>query len=71
MGYLVISCKLSERIQIGKDIIILISDITLDSTGQAKVDIAIDAPRELNIKRHSTLLQEQNPNGPKFKHKSR
>lgn len=69
MGYLVISRRMSERIQIGNDITILISDITLDNKGQSKVDVAIDAPKEYDIKRRVTHLEEQN-NGPKFRNKS-
>lgn len=74
MGYLVISRRVSERIEVknGKDsIVILISDITLDEKGQAKVDIAIDAPKEFNIKRRSTHLEEQNNNGIKPRNKLR
>ena len=70
MGYLVISRRVSERIQIGNDIIILISDITLDDEGRSKVNVAIDAPRELAIKRCSTHLEEQSQCGPKHRNKS-
>lgn len=69
MGYLTISRKLSERISIGNEIIIIVSNITKDKNGQFKVDIGIDAPRNLDIKRRLTHLEEQN-NGPKFSNKS-
>lgn len=73
MGYLVISRRVSERLEIsdGKNsIVVLISDITEDERGQFKVDVAIDAPREFNIKRRATHLEEQ-ANGPKPRNKSR
>lgn len=66
MGYLVISRRTNERITIGKDIEILISDI-----GNDKVDIAIKAPKEIQIKRQSTHLEEQKDNGSKPRNKSR
>lgn len=58
MGYLVISRRVSERIQIGEDIEILISDISIID-GAPKVDIAINAPKKYNIKRRVTHLEEQ------------
>lgn len=45
-GFLVISRKTCEGIQIGEDIVVLISDIR-----EGKVDVAIKAPRELPIRR--------------------
>lgn len=56
MGYLVIQRRIGERIIIGDDIEILISDISLV---ERKVDIAIDAPRSLKIRRKVTHAQEE------------
>jgi len=53
MGYLIISRKINERIQIGEDIEILVSDVL-----HGKVDIAINAPKEVRIERKGTHLQE-------------
>lgn len=66
MGYLVISRRTNERITIGDDIEILISSI-----GNDKVDIAIKAPKEINIKRKATHLEEQKQNGNNTRNKSR
>ena len=55
MGYLVISRRTNERIFIGNDIEILISDI-----GRDRVDLAIKAPKDIQIKRKATHLEEQN-----------
>lgn len=74
MGYLVISRKVSERVEItnGNDsIVILVSDINENEDGVLKVDVAIDAPRSFDIKRHKTHLEEQNKNGPKHRNKLR
>lgn len=59
MGYLVITRKVGERLTIGDDIEILISDIgRVDET--KKVDIAIKAPKEkYKISRLGTLMEEQ------------
>ena len=57
MGYLVISRRLNERITIGEDIEILISDINVL---EGKVDIAIAAPKNISIKRKETHLKEDN-----------
>ena len=65
-GYLIISRRTNERIMIGKDIEILISDITDD-----KVDIAINAPRNIQIKRRDTHMEEQEKNGTTIRNKSR
>ena len=65
-GYLIISRRTNERIMIGEDIEILISDITDD-----KVDIAIDAPRNIQIKRRKTHMEEQEKNGNRIRDKSR
>lgn len=65
MGYLVISRRLNERIEIGDDIEILIADIAED-----KIDIAIKAPKELHIKRKATHLEEQK-DGATTRNKSR
>jgi len=59
-GYLVISRRIGERIMIGKDIEILISDV---STFDKKVDIAIKAPREISISRRPTHMQEKQKHG--------
>jgi carbon storage regulator CsrA len=52
-GYLVVSRKVGERITVGEDIEILISDIN-----EKKVDVAIKAPKEKQIKRKSKLVDE-------------
>ena len=65
MGYLVISRRTNERIMIGDDIEILISEISKD-----KVDIAINAPKNISIKRKCTHLEEQ-ANGPNARNKPR
>ena len=57
MGYLVIQRRIGERILIGDDIEILISDAKVDTDGT--VDIAIKAPKHLNIKRLGTHIEEQ------------
>lgn len=54
MGYLVISRKVAERIRIGKDIEILVSDIQ-----HKKVDIAINAPKSMKILRLKTHIEEE------------
>ena len=56
MGYLVIARRIGERIQIGDDIEILISDI---SRQEKKVDVAIKAPKELVIKRKVSHMDEE------------
>lgn len=58
MGYLVIGRKLGERIKIGDDIEIMISDIN-----DGKVDLAIDAPRNLKIIKVPTHIAEQKKQG--------
>ena len=65
MGYLVTGRRIGERISIGKDIEILISDINMDLK---KVDIAIKAPRELTIKRLPCHIEEHTN---EFRHKNR
>ena len=65
MGYLVISRRTNERIMIGDDIEILIADISRD-----KVEIAIIAPKKLNISRKQTHLEEQESNACKPRNKS-
>ena len=54
MGYLVISRKIGERIFIGGDVEIMVSDI-----GEGKVDIAVKAPRNKKIVRCQTHIEEQ------------
>lgn len=58
MGYLVIGRKLGERIKIGADIEIMISDIN-----DGKVDVAVDAPRNLKIIKIPTHIEEQKKRG--------
>ena len=53
MGYKVISLKIGQRIQIGRDIEVLISDY--DS---GKVDVAVKAPKEISIDRLPTKAEE-------------
>lgn len=64
MGFLVISRRINERIKIGKDIEILVADITSD-----KVDIAVNAPKNISITRELTYLEEQKQNGTKSRNK--
>lgn len=64
MGYLVMSRRVGERILVGKDIEILISDIN-----DGKVDVAIKAPKDIPIKRLGTYLEEQK-SGLEFRNKS-
>ena len=64
MGYLVISRRTSERLTIGKDIEILISYI-----GRDRVDLAIKAPKDIQIKRKPTQLEEEK-NGSTIRDKS-
>jgi len=66
MGYLVISRRTNERILIGNDVEILISSISDD-----KVDVAIKAPKEIQIKRKATHLEEQKDDESKPRNKSR
>ena len=66
MGYLVISRRTNERIMIGDDIEILISNIIDD-----RVDIAINAPKNISIKRKCTHLEEQKQNGDTTRNQSR
>ena len=65
MGYLVISRRTSERLQIGNDIEILISYI-----GNDRVDLAIQAPKDISIKRLQTHLEEEK-RGPTTRDKLR
>lgn len=68
MGYLVIGRKLGERIKIGADIEIIISDIY-----DGKVDIGVDAPRNLKIIKMPTHVEEQKKQGAfrrEFKNKN-
>ncbi len=51
MGYLVIGRRVHDRITIGDEIEILISDIQIDENGNAKVDVAVKAPKDVSIKR--------------------
>lgn len=59
MGYLVISRRINERITIGPNIEILISDIRQDSNGEFRVDLAMLAPKEFDIKRKQTHAEEE------------
>ena len=54
-GYLVISRKVGDRILIGDDIEIMISDLDFD---KVKADVAIRAPREIKITRLPTHMEE-------------
>ena len=65
MGYLVISRRTNERILIGDDIEILISDV-----GKDKVDLAIKAPKHIQIKRKCTHFEEENGNTTRDKSRS-
>lgn len=68
MGYLVISRRINERIQIGDDIEILIADI---NDGSERVDVAIKAPKKLHIKRKDSHFEEEQDDGSKHRNKSR
>ena len=68
MGYLVISRRVGERIMIKSEtdeIEILISDISQD-----KVDVAVSAPKNYDIKRRVTPLEET-PDGVTIRNLSR
>jgi len=54
VGYLIITRKISERIFIGNDIEIMISDIY-----SGKVDIAIKAPSDVQVHRKESHMGEQ------------
>lgn len=58
MGYLVIARAVGERIAIGDDIEIFISDIC-----RGRVDIAIKAPRTVKIDKKPRLFSEGGDNG--------
>lgn len=66
MGYLVVSRKIGERILIGDDIEILISDIN-----RTHVDVAIKAPKNIQIKRKATHLEVENGTGIRDKSRQR
>ena len=53
-GHLVISRRVSERIMIGPDIEIMVSDIV-----GGKVDIAIKAPKRIRIHRKESYMEEE------------
>lgn len=54
MGYLTISRQITERIFIGDDIEILISDIR-----GKEVDVSIKAPKETKIHRKESVMKEE------------
>lgn len=58
MGYLVISRRVGERILLNDNIEIFISDIYRTRDGNLKVDIAIDAPRNVKILKKETHMQD-------------
>ena len=62
MGYLLISRRINERILIGDDIEILISDID-----NGRVDVAVKAPKSYSIKRKVTHCEEIIENRNKFR----
>jgi len=64
MGYLVISRRIGERIKIGENIEILISDID-----KKKVSIAIKAPKEIKINRQVRHIDEVQSDGTRTNHK--
>jgi carbon storage regulator len=66
MGYLVISRRTNERILIGDDIEIVVAEISRD-----KIDLAIKAPRDIQIRRKSTAMQEDEDNALRFRDKFR
>lgn len=53
MGYLVISLKIGQRLQIG-DVEVLISDYDM-----GRVDVAVKAPREIPIRRIPTHAETE------------
>lgn len=57
MGYLVISLKIGQKLRIGNDIEILISDFE-----GGRADLAIAAPKELAIKRLPTHAEKEGSN---------
>lgn len=56
-GYLIISRRIAERILIGDDVEIFVSDIN-----GSKVDIAIKAPKEVRIHRKPSPMQAAKKN---------
>lgn len=63
MGYLVISRRIGERIQIGEDIEILLADVHEGKDGIAgKADIAIKAPKSMAIIRKKNHIFEEKEN---------
>lgn len=62
-GFLVISRRVGERIQIGEDIEIMITDIFVHKEGKKpKVDIAIRAPKEVSITRKGSFYPDGDRN---------
>lgn len=54
MGHLVISRRISERVFIGDDVEIMISDIH-----NGKVELAINAPSDMKIHRKESHVKEE------------
>lgn len=63
MGYLIISRRKNERIAIGEKIEIIIAEITAD-----KVEVGIRAPREFDISRLESHIEELRKN--EYRHNS-
>lgn len=65
MGYLVISLKIGQKLRIGDNIVILISDYE-----GGRADVAINAPKELAITRLPTHSEKEGSDGTKHKSNS-
>lgn len=71
MGYLVLSRRLNDRISIGNDIEIVISDLKRNNKGEMIVDLAIKAPKGVIILRQETHLRDIKGHGITNRNKSR
>lgn len=67
---LVLARRLSERILIGNDIEIIISDIRENNKGEMVVDLAFKAPRHIKILRHENYLKDLRKNGSTIRNQS-
>ena len=58
MGYLVLSRRINDRILIGDEVEILVSDIREARNGELIADIAIKAPKHVKILKQETYLED-------------
>ena len=71
MGWLILSRRLNERIKIGKDVDLLITDIYKNADGELVVDIGLTGPKEVKFLRQENYLQDLKKNGTNTRYKSR